>query len=531
MINIVSSKKLDLILPNTNKALKEVLKGATLDELKSISKGKDLKSVMDSILKQSSIDNSSDKALLNLVKNNPTLKNLGDVSTTIKDLLNTIKSDKNPLPVEKVLKEFLVDIKDLKDTPIKQKFENSGVFLESRIKDLKSPQVELKSLLNSLENVLKKSEYSSSKTVLNDIKELLNRHMSKELPAQTNDKNIAQHKMLISAKELEVVASKVKNILSELKSAQKFADPLQKPLVENIVKSLEHLSSPKLLNAQDFKYTRIKDNLQQLFSITSKSIDTDAKGVFDALQKIFSTLKSIEQNTSNPKMILDDFIAKDLPKDIKSLTQNLKEVLLKNDPIFSKATLNIIDKLEQLSTPAKLNPQQNVKELLSNDLKSVLLQANEDISKSNHPNKTELLKHIDKLALQIDNFQLVSHLSNASSLYLPFSWDAMQEGKIEMKKSDDDRFYCDIDLKLKDYGELKFKLTLYEKNQLNLHVYTTSKEFQAIVKENLPELRSAIIDANVTPREIRIFEPKDTNATSAYNEFSDNLATGFEVKA
>ena len=312
MINLVSSKKIDLILPNTNKALKEILNSISPKELESISKGRDLKSILDSILKQSSFDNSNDKILLQLLKNNPTLKGLGDVSNTIKELLNTIKLTKNTLPLEQSLKNILVDIKDLKDVKLQQKFENSGVFLESRLKDLKLPQ-------------------------------------------------------------------------------------------------------------------------------------------------------------------------------------------------------------------------QNIKEFLHNDLKSALLLARDEITSLNNPNKTELLRHIDKLALQIDYYQLLSHLSNSSSLYLPFSWEGMQEGSIEMKKVED-KFYCDIDLKLKEYGEIKFKLTLYEKNQLNLHVYTTSKEFQNIIKDNLSQLRSAIFEVNVTPREIRIFEPKETNASIAYTDHNNQLDMNFEVK-
>ncbi len=348
MINTVGSKKIDIILPNMNKALKEVLKDATPKQLETLSSGKDLRSIMDGILKQSSLDNSNDKVLLNLVKNNPTLKNLGDVSTTIQALLKNIKDDKNPLPIEKVLKNFLVDIKDVKDTQLKQKFENSGVFLESRIKDLKSSQTELKNTLTSLHNTLVKSEFSSAKEILKDIRSLITTYLNNQ---NTSAKDLPQIKELANKQDLPIVAQKVQKIISDIRSA---------------------------------------------------------------------------------------------------------------DPMFSKQTLAFVDKLQSFTNPQNLSSKHNIKELFSNDLKAVLLQAGEDIAKSNNPNKTELLNNIDKLSLQIDNYQLQSHLSNSSSLYLPFSWDGMKEGKIELKKTED-KFYCDIDLKLKEYGELKFKLTMYEK--------------------------------------------------------------------
>ena len=510
MINLVSSKKIDLILPNMNKALKEVLKDATPKQLESISSGKDLKSIMDGILKQSSIDNSKDKTLLNLVKNNPTLKNLGDVSTTIKELLSSIKNDKNPLEIEKVLKNVLVDIKDVKEAKLKQKFENSGVFLESRLKDAKPPQVELKNILNTLQNTLSKSEFSSASAILKDI---------------------AQIKELIAKQELPLIAQKLKKIVLDLKSAQSMAEPIHKPSVESAINRLEHLTSKSMLqNAEDFKYPQIKDALENISINLSRSFTPETKGIMEALSKILATLKSLEQNGVNPKAMLESFLSKGIDADIKNMTSNLKDIILKSDPIFSKEVNSMLHKLQTFTNPQNLKPYQNVKELLSNDFKALLYQANDEIAKSNHPNKTELLNHIDKLSLQIDNYQLISHLSNASSLYLPFSWEGMKEGSIEMKKAED-RFYCDIDLKLKDYGDLKFKLTLYEKNQLNLHIYTTSKEFQNIVKENLSILRASIIDVNVTPREIRIFEPKETNLTKAYKNPNDFLESGFELKA
>ena len=308
MTNILSSQKLNVILPNTNKALSQALANATPKELETISKNKDLKSIMGAILQQSAKNSTSNDYLLQLIKNNPTLKNLGDATGNLKDLLGTLKSDKNLQPLENQLKSFLSDISTLKDSPLKQKFENSGVFLESKLK-------------NSLENV---------------------------------------------------------------------------------------------------------------------------------------------------------------------------------------------------------------KEIISNDLKSILLKAQEEVVKLASPNQNEILKQIDKLSLQIDYHQLLSHLSDGSSLYLPFNWDDLKEGSLAIKKSKDDKFYCDINLKLKEYGEVNLKLVLYEKNQINIHIYSSSYEFKELVKENLPSLRSALIDTKITPREIRIFEPKERK--SPYQQVNDNFKMGFEVK-
>jgi len=324
MINIsANSKQLDIILPNTNRALAEVIKNATPKELEILSQSKDLKSVMNSLLKQTSDNSSSNKILLNLLKNNPTLKSLGSVSNSVKYLLNAIKSTqtelrgtlqtteaKTQLPIEKQLKNFLVDIKNLSEPILKQKIENSGIFLESKLK-----------------------------------------------------------------------------------------------------------------NANTY----------------------------------------------------------------------------------------------------------NIKELISNDLKSILLQASDEIKNSSNPNKMELLKQVDKLLLQIDYHQLLSHLSNSSSIYIPFAWEQLQEGHIEIKQDKEKKFYCDIDLTLKEYGELNLKLTLYDENQLNIHIYSDSGKLKEMIKENISSLRCALIESQITPREIRLFDTKPS-VQSPYENSDKPIDLGFEVK-
>jgi len=512
MINISTSKQLDIILPNTNKALAHVLKDATPKELEIITQGKDLKSIMNTILKQSGNSATSDKELLNLVKNNPTLKSLGDVSSTIKDLLNSIKSDKNPLPIEKTLKNFLIDIKDLNNSELKQKLENSGVFLESRLKNAKTPLQELRATLTSLAKTLQTSESPSTRAIANQALEVL------------------KSDTLKTASSLNKLSSDVQAIISKLKTSLRSADTIHNPALTKALDKLTHQVEPKLLTPENFKLSSIKEPLEQISLIMNKSFTMETKSILGALEKIFQALKTIEQTTTTPKTSLEQFLNAKVPEDINKLSQSINSVIQKADPVFSKDIGLLFNKLQTLNSADKLNPQNTVKDIIANDLKSILLQAGDEIAKSSHPNQSELLKHMDKLSLQIDHYQLLSHLSNGSSLYLPFSWDMLQEGNIELKKAENDKFYCDIDLKLKEYGELNLKLTLYEKNQLNLHIYSSNSEFKEIIKENLSSLRSALINEQITPREIRIFEPKKQPPPSPYESQHDNLNMGFEVK-
>lgn len=555
MINISTSKQLGIILPNTNKALAKVLSTVTPQELEVITKGKDLKSVMSTILKQTA--SASDKNLLELVKNNPTLKNLGEVSTTIKDLLNSIKSDKEPLPMEKVLKNFLTDIKDLKNHELKQKFENSGIFLESRIKDVKNPQVELKNALISLTKTLYNDNNAHNRSIVSEAKTLLNTEVLKSA-STTNIENKTNDK----PKQLQQLASSIDALISKIKTSLKGSDTIHNPPLAKALEKLEHqfeikTTTPaqlkdavmlnsldelknqiqakntleiKTLSPENFKLSAIKESLEQVFVHVNKSFTMESKGILESLEKIFQSLKTVEQTTTTVESSIKKLLEQGTPQDILKLSDRIKDVILKADPIFSKDTNLILNKLESLSSAQKLNPQNNVKEIISNDLKAILLQTADEITKSTHPNQSEVLKQIDKLSLQIDHYQLLSHLSNGTSMYLPFSWDMMEEGNITMKKDDEEKFYCDIDLKLKEYGDLNLKLTLYDKNQLNLHIYSSSDKFKELVKENIPSLRSSLIEAQITPREIRVFEPKQHVNTSPYQKQEDNIYMGFEVK-
>ncbi len=307
-LNSAAAKQLQLILPNTNKALAEVLKNATPQELQTLTQAKDLNSILDSLLKQSQTQESTqNKLLLELLKNNPTLKSLSSANTTLKELIQVLKQDNTPLPLQKTLENFLTNIKDIQPKELQTKMQNSGIFLEANIKNAQHP-----------------------------------------------------------------------------------------------------------------------------------------------------------------------------------------------------------------------------KELFASDIKAVLLKAHEELSNSTQTNRQEILKHIDKLLLQIDYNQLVSHLSNVSSLYIPYEWSQLKDGSITLKNAKDDKYFCDIHLNLKDYGELDLRLGLFEKNQLSININAKNEELRRLLKENISLLKKQLLRVNIIPKAIHFVDDKE----NAYEKQTDEtLQMGFEVKA
>ncbi len=482
MINFNTNKQLGIILPNTNRALAEVLKNISPQEFETLSKSKDIKSILDSLLKDSIQNSKSDKLLLELMKNNPTLKKIGNVSNTIKDLIASLKSDKNSLPIAKILKDFLVDIKELNEPILKDKIVNSGVFMESKVKYVKNPQVEVKSILELLSKSIQKSEIPITK----ELNQLITKVLSQKILKEASNEALMQLPK-IELKDLKQLSSDIKTIITK---------------IEVLINSLN---------------SEITNKSETISPLNRELLDKD-KVISPRNSEVLDKDKVISPRN---REVLD--------KD-EVISPRNREVLNKAEFIFSKEVISIARKLSFFTTPQKLMPDAQIKELLSTDLKSILIQLSDEVVKSSHPNHNEIVKHADKLLLQIDYHQIISHLSNSTSLYIPFSWDQMEDGNINIKQSDDNKFYCDIELTLKEYGELRIRLALYDENQLNIYLYSKDDNFRSIIKENIDELRSLLINADINPRDIRIFDKESKNVPKPYKSYTDDIDMGFDIK-
>ncbi|CAI6151313.1 MAG: hypothetical protein SPLUMA1_SPLUMAMAG1_01256 [uncultured Sulfurimonas sp.] len=203
---------------------------------------------------------------------------------------------------------------------------------------------------------------------------------------------------------------------------------------------------------------------------------------------------------------------------------------IENSGVFLENKIKqLFDKSISLSKAELLQIQASAKELFSHDLKAILLKAHEELQNSSLPNRQEILKHIDKLTLQIDYHQLLSHLDNATSLYIPYSWGSLEDGNITLKSAKGDKFFTDIELHLKEYGMLKLHLGMFEKNQLNINITTESKELENILQDNIATLKEQLFGVNIVPVSIRFLDD-DTSLSSVYSEYNQELNTGFEVK-
>ena len=316
--------------------------------------------------------------------------------------------------------------------------------------------------------------------------------------------------------------------------------------------------------------------MTEIRSATNKSLNIVLKNTNRALKEVLkdaspkdlatlqqakdlgSILESLLKNTASSKLQNQELLQmlKNNPtlKSLGNVTTTLKEfeqLLQKTDPqdkTLQKLHSIISEKLsgvDQLNGKALKKNLQNSgvflesklkdatisKDLLSNDLKAALNKSLESLQNSATANQSELLKHLDKLSLQIDYYQLLSHLSDKSVLYIPYSFDALEDGSISIKSAKNKKFFCDINLKLTEYGELDLRLGLFEKNQLNINIRCQSQELKSILQTNLPLLKKQLFQADLYPKDIRFLDKEEDENLQKYQSDMQSLELGFEVKA
>ena len=165
-------------------------------------------------------------------------------------------------------------------------------------------------------------------------------------------------------------------------------------------------------------------------------------------------------------------------------------------------------------------------------MKAVLLQMQTELSTKSDASSIDTFKQVEKMLMQIDYHQLLSIASNTNSVYIPFLWDMLDDGSIAMKKLDEEKFYCEINLSLKEFGQTQLLLSLYDKNKLDLTIYASKENFKEAIKENISKLKQALNSVDLIPTNIHLIDMKKDETSIEQKQtdaFSQNLDIGFGV--
>ena len=529
---VSNNNLLNILLPNDNKVLKEALKEADSKTLEQIIKnntgsGNDvLKDLFDN-LKNGTKSNTS---IENILKNSTAFKELGNASTNIATLLENISQDENLQKFKPIIENFLKNIKDMDANTLKEQLKNSGVFLESKM--AQTPNTKIETILNQIQNLIKEINTPQTKQVHELISKLLQNPNSNDFNANLKTLTTALQNLNNSLSTPQT--QNLSTLVNQLKTVINDASLIESKIENNPVSNTT-LATKENIN------TQTKELLNQLKNeIIQNPILQNNKTIMPLLENLLKMDNFFSKNENISTLIsqnslnnLNSFTS-NFSSNITPLLTNLKDTLESLNPNnlnLQNQVMKFVEKIEniikELSNP---NIQKNEAQNLNEDMKSVLLKMQEELNSKTDSKSQELSKQVDKLLTQIDYQQLLSLSSNSNSVYLPFLWEMLEEGNISMKKAEEDKFYCQINLTLKDFGKVDLMLALYDKNKLDLTVYAQREHFKVAIRDNMQNLKIALNSVDLIPVNIKLLDMKDETQkeekpTQIYlnNSYNQNL--------
>lgn len=309
----------------------------------------------------------------------------------------------------------------------------------------------------------------------------------------------------------------------------------------------------------DAKLTILMPHQNKALSMAIAQATPDQLEQMHEGKDVKSLLNSLFQDkiasTKSDQVLLNILKNNSVFKQFGNFTDEIKSILntLKNDPDLAPKLSKLQESLHSISTldvstlkgqiansgvfmeskiASALVLQTPLEESLSHDVKFQLLQLSDELKTLNTPASNELQTQLDKLVTHIDYHQLLSHLDASNSLYFPFAWDQLEEGSLAFKKRDGEKFYCEINLTLKEYGKIDLIMALYDENQLEIQAHTEQTQLKELIQEHLSALKTILMEAGINPRAIRVYDKKEaiTPSASAYAAEEGDFHTGFEVK-
>ncbi|QKF82266.1 flagellar hook-length control protein FliK [Halarcobacter ebronensis] len=566
----LESKILEQTKADANQALPKNLENL-LNQIKTILKdipsleAKNITSMIDKILQNSS---------------NPT-QTSNMLNSELKALTSELQKLSNGLSDKQ-----LSNLNQL--TNILKNISNSGQLVESKIENL-NQNTQLAQTTQQTQNQLQQTsipqsqqQITSSQTpipqnLLLEKQDLINKTVdtlfqlrneiqsnstiSNKEPIMKLIDNLLQNNDIFSKNSSQMEVKSALNQLTQLGDLKLLSNqnPAVATLVDSLKNQIDSISNleTKVLqnvNIQSDKQSLTRDIQQTLFSLKSELINIPSSNtsfinqIIDKLlniQNLFSKIDMpLELQTLQTQNSTNSF-PNNFANNLNSLILNLKESIVNLSSNHENLNLQnsiykSIDKLETIvnnfihhqtnTTPAQTN--------LHNDIKSVLLQMQMELQTKSDSTSNETMKQIDKIVSQIEYHQLYSIVSNSNSVYIPFLWDMLEDGNISMKKIDENKFYCEINLSLKEFGQTQLLLALYDKNKLDLTVYLSKESFKQTFRENSVKLKQALNKVNLIPVNIKIIdmqeEKEETSKvkkqTDVYNQNS-SLNMGIDIRA
>jgi hypothetical protein len=464
------------------------------------------------------------------------------ITAQTKDLLTQIKNDlvQNPSSINK---ETLTQVQNLvknMDIPEAKQINEvlSKIIQNPTSTDTSSNLRTLTSSLENLNNSLNNSiNTSQTKDLITQIKnDLLQNPSSINKETLTQVQNLVKNMDIPEAKQINEVLTKIiqnpnsSDTSSNLKTLTSSLENLNNSLNTAQTQNKEAIN----IQTKDL-LAQIKNEIVQNPSVANKN----TMPLIDNLLKMDNLFVKGEniQNMLNQNNI--STFSNNFSSNLSPLLTNLKESLETLNPNSNTVQTHISKLVENVENLIKdlVNPKAHSNNI-SDDMKSVLLQIQDELSSKTDPKSQEIAKQVDKLLTQIDYHQLASLTSNSNNVYLPFFWEMLDEGNISMKKTDEDKFYCQINLTLKDFGKVDLMLAMYDKNKIDLTIYAQREHFKTAIRDNMQALKVALNSVDLIPVNIKLLDlkeeetqKKDPAQTYMENSYTQTINSSIDIRA
>ena len=561
---ISNGSALNILLANNNRVLNDALKEAdnkTLNNLlkqdssnSSSSTNTAASSILKEVLNSIKDGTKSNSSLENILKNSTAFKDLGNLSSNLSSLLESIKDDESLQKFKPLLENFLKNIKDVTADNLKEQIKNSGIFLENKLSS--NPNAKLENLLQNISNLLKTIDTPEAKNssqiidnilknipkdgslksseLVNNLKTLVSslQNLSSSLNSnQTQTLNNLANELKNFIQNGSMIESKTENLVPKTLTQTQTLEDENINSANNNIKSLINNQVKELLN-------QIKQDLTQNQNIIQNKNILTLIDKLISLPDLFSKSEAILNSVQNSNISnFSNNFATNLNPLLTALKESLQAINPKNIEIQNQIN-SLIKKVENIIqeyTNNNLdNPKDNQK--LDNDFKSILLKMQDEVAQKTDIKSQDSLKTINNLLTQIDMQQLTSLVSNSNFVYIPFFWEMLEDGTVEIKEKEEDKFFCQIKLTLKDFGKIDLMLSMYDENKLDMTIYAQREHFKVTLRDNLQKLKLALNEANIIPMHIKLLdmkeesENKEQKPTNVYqNNYNNDFITSSRI--
>ena len=172
-MTINTSSLLNFLKPNINESIKGKIESLSKDgkvDITTLLKDKNIQTLINSLFKDILSGLKTKSSVSDALKNSKSMFDFKNLSVDIKDILSNIKDNAKLQKQVAVLKEFLLDIKNINDKNLKSNINNSGIFLESKLlknspniaTDLKASLLQIQEQVNDpkIQKVLSQIEFN-----------------------------------------------------------------------------------------------------------------------------------------------------------------------------------------------------------------------------------------------------------------------------------------------------------------------------------------------------------------------------------